>query len=158
MAIGAASILEGINFQSKFKEKEGEKYCYALALSGGGAFGCYELGVVWGLLHYGNPDDYRWDVFTGISAGSINAATMAVWPKGKEVEMSEYISNLATVNDPSKMIKAWPGLLPGVMEGLLYHKSFIDESPMEIYLDSYFRNFTKVEKKLVIAAVDIESG
>jgi len=78
--------------------------------------------------------------------------------KGKEVEMSEYISNLATVNDPSQMIKAWPGLLPGVMEGLLYHKSFIDESPMEIYLDSYFRNFTKVEKKLVIAAVDIESG
>ena len=88
-----------------FKVKEGEKYCYALALSGGGSFGCYEIGVVWGLLHYGNPDDYRWDVFTGISAGSMNAASMAVWPKGKEVEMIEYISNLAKINDPSLMIK-----------------------------------------------------
>ena len=65
-----------------FKAKDDEKYCYALALSGGGSFGTYETGVVWGLLHYGNPDDYRWDVFTGVSAGSLNAGMFAVWPKG----------------------------------------------------------------------------
>ena len=83
-------------FDDKFTPKEGEDYCYALALSGGGAFGTYETGVVWGLLHYGNPDDYRWDVFTGISAGSINAGMFAVWPKGKEVEMSENVSWMCT--------------------------------------------------------------
>ena len=109
--------LNGVNFVSKFKPKEGEKYCYALALSGGGSFGCYETGVVWGLLHYGNPDDYRWDVFTGISAGSINAGMMAVWPKGSEVEMSENISYMETINDPANVIASWPGHLPGPIEG-----------------------------------------
>lgn len=84
-----SSILEHVNFASRFEPKPDEKYCYALALSGGGSFGCYETGVVWGLLHYGNPDDYRWDVFTGVSAGSIQAGLMSVWPKGSEVEMIE---------------------------------------------------------------------
>ena len=85
-------VFNDLTFSNKFVPKEGEEYCYALALSGGGAFGVYEAGVVWGLLHYGDPDMYRWDVFTGVSAGSINAGMYSVWPKGKEVEMSENIS------------------------------------------------------------------
>jgi predicted acylesterase/phospholipase RssA len=60
-----------INYASHFKAKPEEKYCYALALSGGGSHGCYETGVIWGLLHYGDPDNYRWDVISGVSAGSI---------------------------------------------------------------------------------------
>ena len=50
----------------------GDKKCRALVLSGGGARGAYEAGVVWGLTHYGDPSDYYWDVHTGVSAGSIN--------------------------------------------------------------------------------------
>jgi len=73
-----------------------QQYCYALALSGGGSFGCYETGVIWGLLHYGKPEDYQWDVVTGVSAGAIQAGLMSVWPKGKEAEMTEAISKLAT--------------------------------------------------------------
>jgi len=138
--------------------KEGEKYCYALALSGGGAFGTYETGVVWGLLHYGNPDLYRWDVFTGVSAGSINAGMMAVWPKGREIEMSQSISYMETVTTPNDTLAPWPGHLPGPVEGLLYHKGLFDESPMTDYLNDYFTNFTAIEKKVVISAVDVESG
>ena len=32
--------------------------CKVLALSGGGANGAWENGVIWGLMHYGNPDDF----------------------------------------------------------------------------------------------------
>ncbi len=46
--------------------------CHALVLSGGGANGAWEAGIMWGLTHYGNPADFFWDVHTGISAGSIN--------------------------------------------------------------------------------------
>jgi predicted acylesterase/phospholipase RssA len=129
-------------------------------LSGGGSYGCYETGVVWGLLHYGNPDDYRWDVFTGISAGSINAGMMAVWPYGMEVQMSENISYMETISDPKDTLAMWNEvpMMPGPVEGLLYHKGLVDESPTTAYLDDYFTNFTKIEKKLVIAAVDVESG
>lgn len=79
--------------KSKYKQPvEGENYCYALALSGGGAFGDYETGVLWGLVNYGDPTDFQWDVLTGVSAGSINAGVMSVWPKGKEVEMMDTVS------------------------------------------------------------------
>ena len=46
--------------------------CRALVLSGGGANGAWEAGVMWGLAHYGDAQDFYWDVHTGISAGSIN--------------------------------------------------------------------------------------
>jgi len=47
--------------------------CTGLALSGGGSNGAWEMGVLWGFLHNGNPEDFKYDVVTGISAGSINA-------------------------------------------------------------------------------------
>jgi len=131
-------------------------------LSGGGSFGTYETGVVWGLLHYGDPELYRWDVFTGVSAGSINAGMMSAWPKGKEVEMSEDVSYMCTVTGPDDTLAPWNEvpLVPGPVEGLMFHKGLFDESPMSNYLDEYFKGlpFGKIEKKVVISAVDVESG
>lgn len=34
--------------------------CNALALSGGANNGAWEIGVLWGLINYGNPADYPW--------------------------------------------------------------------------------------------------
>jgi len=55
-------------------------------------------------------------------------------------------------------MQPWPGLLPGPVEGLLYHKGLYDESPFTDYLNDYFGNFTAIEKKVVLSAVDVESG
>lgn len=52
---------------------EAAKSCTGLALSGGGSNGAWEMGVLWGFMHYGDPADFKYDVVTGISAGSINA-------------------------------------------------------------------------------------
>lgn len=153
-----AEIFPDLKFNNDFVPNEGEEYCYALALSGGGSFGTYETGVVWGLLHYGNPDDYRWDVFTGVSAGSINAGMFSVFPKGQEVEMSEVISYQCTVTTPGDTLANWPGVLPGPVEGLLYHKGLFDESPMTDYLNDWFSDYERIEKKVVISAVDVEQG
>ena len=65
--------------------------CKAVVLSGGGSNGAWESGVLWGLLHYGEPADYVYDVVTGVSIGSINAAGLAVFEKGKELEASDFI-------------------------------------------------------------------
>jgi predicted acylesterase/phospholipase RssA len=32
--------------------------CNALVLSGGGSNGAWEVGVIWGLVHSGNPSDF----------------------------------------------------------------------------------------------------
>ena len=146
------------DFNNDFIPEEGVDYCYALALSGGGSFGTYETGVVWGLLHYGNPDYYRWDVFTGVSAGSINASMFSVWPKGSEVEMSENVSYMCTITTPGDTLAMWDGPFPGPVNGLLFHKGLFDESPMTNYMDDYFKDFDGIKKKVVISAVDVESG
>ena len=66
--------------------------CRALVLSGGSNNGAWEVGVMWGLLHYGNPADFAWDTVSGISAGSINTCLIATWPTGSEYEMTEWMS------------------------------------------------------------------
>ena len=59
---------------------QAQERCYALSLEGGGAKGAYEAGVIWGMMHYGNPDDFQWKVVTGISAGAVNTGAVSVWP------------------------------------------------------------------------------
>ena len=70
-------------------------------MSGGGNRGAWEAGVLWGLAHYGNPDDYQWDVVSGISAGSINTCGAAMFDPADVVEYSEWLSNvwLSLTND-----------------------------------------------------------
>ena len=67
--------------------------CRALALSGGGNYGAWEAGVLWGLLHYGDPTDYAWNVITGVSAGALNTCAAAVFKTGDELAMTEMLSN-----------------------------------------------------------------
>lgn len=62
--------------------------CKALVLSGGGNNGAWEAGVMWGLANYGNPNDYHWDVITGISAGSINSAGAAGFAPSEVLELT----------------------------------------------------------------------
>ena len=68
--------------------------CTALVLSGGASRGAWEAGVLWGLTHYGDPNDFKYDVVTGVSAGSINAITLAGWPIGREKEWTESLTDL----------------------------------------------------------------
>ncbi len=53
--------------------------CKALVMSGGANNGAWEIGVIWGLAHYGDATDFYWDVVSGISAGAINGAGTAGW-------------------------------------------------------------------------------
>lgn len=68
--------------------------CKALCLSGGANKGAYEAGLLWQLMHSDKAEDYYYDVVTGVSAGAINAAAVAVWPKEKSKEMTEWIADL----------------------------------------------------------------
>ena len=71
--------------------QENKRTCTALVMSGGGSNGAWEAGVVWGLAHYGNPDDYHYDVVSGVSAGSINTSLMSIWAPEDAVKASEFM-------------------------------------------------------------------
>ena len=53
-----------------------------MAFRGGGSKGAYEVGVLNGILKKLHPDDYAYDVVTGVSVGAVNAGIFAKYPKG----------------------------------------------------------------------------
>ena len=66
-----------------------EKSCKALVMSGGGAWGSYEAGVLYGLIQ--NSEDkekFAYDVVTGVSIGSINTAAISVFKVGDETNFT----------------------------------------------------------------------
>jgi predicted acylesterase/phospholipase RssA len=67
-------------------------FCRALAMSGGGSNGAWEAGVLWGFAHSEHPEDFFYDVVTGVSAGAINTAGIAGFAPEEVVAASEFLS------------------------------------------------------------------
>lgn len=98
-------------------------------MSGGANNGAWEAGVVWGLLHYGNPTDFEYDVITGVSAGALNTGMFATFAKGDELDMSEKISDVwASVQKNSEIFDTWDGSWPPTAE--YFAKALFNEPSM----------------------------
>ena len=48
--------------------------------------------------------------------------------------------------------------VPSLIDGFLNHGGLFDNSPMENYLADFFQNFDKIERKITLAAMNIETG
>ena len=46
---------------------------------------------MWGLTHYGDPEDFYWDVHAGISAGSWNTLSQVGYAPEDTYEATQYI-------------------------------------------------------------------
>ena len=82
--------------------------CNALVMSGGASNGAWEVGVLWGLTHYGNPEDFAYDWVTGVSTGAINAAALSGWATGDEKRASEWLSYTYTQLTTPDIWEYWP--------------------------------------------------
>ena len=65
--------------------------CKALVMSGGANRGAYEAGVVHGLSRLLNGTDAYYDVVSGVSAGALNSAAMALWAPDSAIQMSQWL-------------------------------------------------------------------
>lgn len=127
-------------------------------MSGGGSNGAWEVGVLWGLLHNGNPSDFEWDYVTGISAGSINTAGLVGWAIGDELNATEWLSN--TFNDlhDSDIWREYP---EGIAKSVFGRPSLLDDTPALETLKSllsepqYSEGF---KRPFTIAAENVETG
>lgn len=116
------------------------KSCKVLALSGGGSKGAYEAGVLYGLVNTdSDKSKYEYDVITGVSTGAINTALVALWEKGSEVEMVDYLSEMWQTTNAADVYTQWKPL--GPVTGLFSKSGLLDTSPAIPYLNSVFAEF-----------------
>lgn len=129
--------------------------CHALVLSGGSNNGAWEAGVMWGLLHYGEPTDYAWDVVTGVSAGAINTSGIATWAPGTEVEMTEWLSQ-QWVEMRSEDV--WQERDVGAYDLIFKEPSILDDSPGVVTLKALVNEKGEIARRFTVTAVDVNTG
>lgn len=87
---------------------------------------------MWGLTHYGNPDDYKWDVVTGVSAGAINTAATAVFAPEDTVAMTEFLSNCWETLTTKDIWVFWPE--GGPLDWIFNEPGLLDTAPAVDFL------------------------
>ena len=63
--------------------------CLGIVLRGGANKGSYEAGAIYKLVRNLPREEVQYQVVSGISVGALNAAHLASYPIGQEVQMSE---------------------------------------------------------------------
>ena len=137
-------------------EAAGDGKCRALVLSGGSNLGAWEAGVAWGLVHYGNPEDFAWDTVSGVSAGSINTGGFATWEKGTEVEFTEFLSDqwAQMTNDQLYTLRS-----KNPYKLLFKEPSALDDDPAIATLNKIYGHTGGVIKRhFALSAVDANTG
>ena len=147
--LGCLSILA-------LESEAADSKCRALALSGGANYGSWEAGVMWGLTHYGNPEDFKWDVITGVSAGAINTCATVVFDVGDEVKMTEFLSDTWAGCATNEIWKYWPG---GLAHAIFGEAGIIDDSPALGFINNVIKPFGKLsDRRFTMAAVNVDTG
>jgi len=132
----------------------GEK-CRALVLQGGGDKGAYQAGVLYGLVTYTDkPEEFQYDVLTGISVGAVNAISLAQFPKGEEKEAVQYLKDIWANTTRKDIYKSWPG---GIIEGLFFKPSLFNSHPERFYIEKYLKTFPD-KRQVTVVATDMNTG
>ena len=108
-------------------------------------------------MHEGNPEDFQWDVVSGISGGAINTCAMAVWAKEDGLAMSEWLSKeWNDVLRTHEIWKWWPG---GIIAGLTTKQSLVDDTPMTSFLTDILGQFPDgVVRYAMVGSVNANDG
>lgn len=119
-----------------------------LVLSGGGARGAYQAGVLLGISEIAAEIGIKnpFQVVTGVSAGAVNAAGIVAWPGSFNVAAKQVVKNweTITVSDVFRTDVLTAGRLGvrflvdtalGSLKGKTRARSLLDTSPLRHYLE-----------------------
>jgi predicted patatin/cPLA2 family phospholipase len=133
------------------------KKCRALVLQGGGDMGAYQVGVLKAFVDNLPVEETMWDVVTGVSVGSINAAALSLHDIGQEHDAIDWMVNLWESFGASDIYKNWRF---GMLEGLFFEEGLWDNSPEYAYLKGQFDQFDNktLKRRVNINTVDFDTG
>lgn len=92
---------------------------------------------MWGLHHYGQFEEYEWQVVTGVSAGSINASGAVVF-KPDDLEMTQFLSDTWQILTTEDVWQEWGD---GKEAALLMHGGLLNDSPLPLFLQKTIAEF-----------------
>lgn len=158
-----ASLLASLTHQSEstiFSPEDAKKSldekCRIIAMSGGSNHGAWEAGVLWGLVNYGNPEDFAWNVVSGVSAGSLNTVMTAYFDVGDEVNMTQFMSDKwasATTHEIWTFRRD-----PGPIRSLWEAQSVLDDQPGYEFIQGAIEEMGDIKRSFIFGAVDVNTG
>lgn len=130
------------------------RICQALVLEAGGDKGSYEAGVLDILINNAtNPDNVKWDIVAGVSAGAINSGYISQFKIGDEVNMVKNLVGLWSQITSADIYKSWSG---GMVQGILFESSVFDESPAVDFLKQHIT--LPPQRPIRLSATDANTG
>lgn len=125
----------------------------ALVLSGGGAKGAYQVGV---LSRWLGEEHRHYDIICGVSVGALNGSFIAQFPKGSEKEASAALVALWKSITTARIYKKWWG---GEIAAI-WKPSVYDSTPLQALVRKGLdlKKLRASGKKLRIGAVSLRSG
>ncbi|EAR94074.1 patatin family phospholipase (macronuclear) [Tetrahymena thermophila SB210] len=127
--------------------------CRALALQAGGDLGSFEAGAYKALVDNLPAEEVQYDVYTGISIGSINTLGLSQFAKGEEKQQSDWLISLWSNLKRTDVYKNFPG---GIVQGLFFERGIFDSSPALALLK---RLVTKPpQRKISMGTCDLKTG
>ena len=133
-----------------------EDVCRALVLSGGGSNGAWEAGVIYGLSNYGDPNDFAYDVITGVSAGSLNSSILSAYEPGDERAFAQYASEQYRSLGTQDVWKDWA--IGGKVEGLTLRSGVVNNAPLSKTLKNLLEPFDSFKRRVTISATNVNEG
>lgn len=106
--------------------------------------GSFQVGVLKAFVDNLPARDIKWDVITGVSVGSINAAAIAFHEIGKEKDAIKWMLGLWERLSKPGVYKNWP---VGVSQGLFMKEGLWDNTPLHDFLQKEFDIFTAKKLK-----------
>lgn len=126
----------------------------ALVLSGGGSKGAYQAGA---LQHILGTLRKQYDIICGVSVGAINAAYIAQFALGEEVQAANDMRDLWLNINTKDIYKRW---FPFGRWHALWQPSFYNSQPMTDLITKSISHerILKSKKRVSVGAVSLSSG
>jgi predicted acylesterase/phospholipase RssA len=126
-----------------------------LALEGGGDKGAYQSGAIKGLVDNVPNGETQWDVVTGISVGSMDAAALAIFDIGNESNAADFlVQTWREITGKKDIYQNW---MFGPLEGLFYKTGLYDTTPLRKKIESIVKG-NDLKRKFVCGATNYQTG
>jgi predicted patatin/cPLA2 family phospholipase len=136
--------------------KNSSKKCRILSLQGGGDRGAYQVGAFKALVDNLPGEEIQYDIYSGISVGSMNSAVLSFFKKGEEKNASDLLlKNWRNITSYKDIYRNYNFL--GILYSFFNEKGLYDTSPLKSLLSNLLENH-EIQRNITIGMTNLNTG